>query len=407
MRRLSDPRPARCPRCGYDLRGTIDSWGQQCPLNGRCTECGLAFEWSEVMCPTKYEPGWCVEFTEKRRHVPTACVLTYFRSFAPWVFWRRLAMSFALRPGRLVVYLGALVAPLLCLYVAVQAGVAIYVRYHTEQAAMASRQGYVSQLQSLKSAQKSGQLNSLLQRVPADARAQMKLEWESEINERIKNFNTVLATKVEIEPTYAGAVLEAVLFPLAARSSGGIRGVPGVVRYPAPADLYETFFEYREAQTSRWAAARRQWLSTPRVENSLEPVIGGIAFGFGGLLVMPWTMILLPQSRRRAKVQWRHIVRVSLYSVFIPATIVYVAALAVGAGLVSFWVEARVGAWIEPLAIFGPWIALVVWWWSAISRYLRIPHGFAVALLLGILSFIICLTAVFLTVEYLLGGMRM
>lgn len=46
-----DERPAVCPRCGYDLHGTIDTWTDACPLTGVCSECGLEFIWSEILCP--------------------------------------------------------------------------------------------------------------------------------------------------------------------------------------------------------------------------------------------------------------------------------------------------------------------------------------------------------------------
>ena len=37
--------PAKCPRCGYDLRGAIATWTEQCPLHGTCAGCGLQFAW--------------------------------------------------------------------------------------------------------------------------------------------------------------------------------------------------------------------------------------------------------------------------------------------------------------------------------------------------------------------------
>lgn len=51
---------SKCPRCGYDLRGTIATWMQQCPLEGQCTECGLRFEWRELMSVRFLMPRWCI-----------------------------------------------------------------------------------------------------------------------------------------------------------------------------------------------------------------------------------------------------------------------------------------------------------------------------------------------------------
>lgn len=37
-----------CPGCGYDQSGEIATWKDQCPIGGRCVECGSAFGWREV-----------------------------------------------------------------------------------------------------------------------------------------------------------------------------------------------------------------------------------------------------------------------------------------------------------------------------------------------------------------------
>lgn len=37
-----------CPKCEYDQRGEVATWTEQCPMRGRCSECGYEFPWSEV-----------------------------------------------------------------------------------------------------------------------------------------------------------------------------------------------------------------------------------------------------------------------------------------------------------------------------------------------------------------------
>src|SRR5262245_20022741 len=54
------PAPA-CPRCGYDLAGTLALWRDSCPLDGACPECGLAFRWSDVLVPLRLMPRWLLE----------------------------------------------------------------------------------------------------------------------------------------------------------------------------------------------------------------------------------------------------------------------------------------------------------------------------------------------------------
>ena len=63
-------REARCPRCGYDLRGVVATWAEACPLQSTCSECGLALEWSEVVGARARRPGWCVEFAPRGVGVP-------------------------------------------------------------------------------------------------------------------------------------------------------------------------------------------------------------------------------------------------------------------------------------------------------------------------------------------------
>lgn len=43
------PRGLLCPKCDYDLRGTMGDWAQACPLRGMCPECGLEFKWAEMI----------------------------------------------------------------------------------------------------------------------------------------------------------------------------------------------------------------------------------------------------------------------------------------------------------------------------------------------------------------------
>ena len=75
---------AKCPRCGYDLRGAIETWREQCPLTGRCNECGLDIKWAEVLHPEKFEPLWCVEFARAGNRLSVTCGKTYIRSFWPF-----------------------------------------------------------------------------------------------------------------------------------------------------------------------------------------------------------------------------------------------------------------------------------------------------------------------------------
>ena len=79
----------QCPRCGYDQRGEVATWGDAWPLSGTCTECGLEFEWGPVLAPEKFEPAWCVEYAESRFGFLRNSSKTFWRSLWPWPGGRR------------------------------------------------------------------------------------------------------------------------------------------------------------------------------------------------------------------------------------------------------------------------------------------------------------------------------
>lgn len=63
-------RHVECPRCDYDLRGAVQSWREMCPLEGRCTECGLEFDWADLF--TRPLHDWLFEHQYRRRPVRSA-----------------------------------------------------------------------------------------------------------------------------------------------------------------------------------------------------------------------------------------------------------------------------------------------------------------------------------------------
>ncbi|MDY7109611.1 MAG: hypothetical protein SYC29_13335 [Planctomycetota bacterium] len=89
--------PVRCPRCGYDLRGEIASWGRSCPLEGVCAECGLEIAWRELLNPVLIKPRWCVEYAGSSWRVPGRAVRTLMAMCWPWYFWRSLRMVHEIR----------------------------------------------------------------------------------------------------------------------------------------------------------------------------------------------------------------------------------------------------------------------------------------------------------------------
>ncbi|MCA3005477.1 MAG: hypothetical protein IOD15_08950 [Phycisphaerales bacterium] len=80
-----DRPPALCPRCGYDLVGEVMRWQGACPLDGRCSECGLELRWAEVLDREQRHPAWSYEgHGGAGRLVWTVC-----RGAVPCGLWRR------------------------------------------------------------------------------------------------------------------------------------------------------------------------------------------------------------------------------------------------------------------------------------------------------------------------------
>jgi hypothetical protein len=99
-----------CPRCDYDVTGEVDSWVDQCPLMGRCSECGLELNWSELLSPIHLTPRW--SFEHARTRLGRAFFGTVSRVLLPWRLTRSLRMHHAFRPWRLALLAGCAVVML-------------------------------------------------------------------------------------------------------------------------------------------------------------------------------------------------------------------------------------------------------------------------------------------------------
>lgn len=97
--------PVSCPRCGYDLSGVAASWREACPLQGVCSECGLSFEWGDVVVPGRVVPRW--SFEHAGRYVLALWVSTAFRTAFIWPLWRGLRLEHPVVARRLTLHLAA------------------------------------------------------------------------------------------------------------------------------------------------------------------------------------------------------------------------------------------------------------------------------------------------------------
>lgn len=93
-----------CPRCGYDQSGVIAAWADACPLNGMCSECGLALQWVDVFRPDRLIVPGFVEHSRGVRRTFVAAWRTLRWTFYPTGFWRRIRLEHARVPRRWLVY---------------------------------------------------------------------------------------------------------------------------------------------------------------------------------------------------------------------------------------------------------------------------------------------------------------
>ncbi len=356
----------RCPRCGYDLRGAIGTWTEQCPLHGTCAECGLQFVWAEVLHPEKFEPQWCVEFAPGMRRIIQASASTFIRSFWPFGFWRALKMSMPIRWRRLVMYIAILCLPLLASYVTIQSVAALRVRSNIGQILTITRQGIA---QSIIQLQQSS--------YPPDAPWQRQL-----VLSEIQRLQALMATGDSINHSPIDAVIEAVLTPFNKRSRGTINLQGTVAPYPGPRQLHSRVLQEDVFSVTSLTGRHR-----------IDLTIAWFGLGVWLWLLLPLSFVFLPMSRHRAKVRWGHIARVSAYGCFIPVT-------AIAGSLLCISIGYALDPLIDPMLLcahvlsryFMPAI-IIIWWASSIQHYLRIPHSWFVAVLLSGMLFLLYLAA--------------
>ena len=121
-------------------------------------------------------------------------------------------------------------------------------------------------------------------------------------------------------------------------------------------------------------------------------------------LLVPISFVMLPVSRRRAKVRWAHLARVTAYSTF--ALSVPPGGSLVLAGIGFAWPGGQSAMFLGAhlLLRLVPISVLVLWWGVATGRYLRLSHSWLVAGLLGLLCGLLFLAVVFHLAPWLLYG---
>jgi hypothetical protein len=294
-----------------------------------------------------------VEFAPPRQFARPAAT-TFGRSFRPWRFWSAIKMSMPIRRGRLAAYATLVLLGSLCF------------GYFVVQGVTAARVRYLMQI---------NQSQFVVITFPG---SQSVMKFPKGQGPR-----GLPGTAVTIEHSYVAAVVEAILFPGSNSSLGtfGPASLPQQARsYPAPRQLHVTLMSMGGPVGISGSAV-----------HATATALGVATWVW---LLQPASFLLLPVSRRRARVRWEHLIRVAAYGVFVPATVIVAATALIGLGLVQ-GADLPLGL-AHYLLRYGIVLLLAAWWAAAIARYLRMPHSLGVAVLLTVLAGLLFLAVLWL-----------
>lgn len=336
------------------------------------------------MRPDRGGPRWCMEYAPRRRLL-AACAGTSLRSFLPWRFWSQLRMEHRPRWRRTVVYFLWLLAPLALLYVIAQTSIAVIARYLVQQDvnAMPTPSSMIGPLQA--------RIASWQQSPPTEVTEEQFRDLMARFQAELVRLQSLTAQIPAVHMSYVVAILEAVFLPVASSSFGTIDDGFQSYSYPPPDEL--------------WTSILRWWRpSTPLgwIEDAVS--MGSFSAGYSAvvLFLVAGSFILVPVSRHRARVKWSHLWRIAAYGLIIPivSAIVIAATLLHGVFVAG---GSRGSLRVLGATTFLPLGLIAGWWWAAIRCYLRMPHGFLMALLLTVVAILVP-PAVMTLVLSILGG---
>ena len=108
-----------CAKCGYDQSGEVATWQEQCPMRGRCPECGYEFNWGDVLDPSKIELDWFVEHARSVWGMGRRTIPTLWNLLIPYRYWKRVQME---TPRSMKRYIGWIGLMMLVMHLATSAG---------------------------------------------------------------------------------------------------------------------------------------------------------------------------------------------------------------------------------------------------------------------------------------------
>jgi len=315
---------AACPRCGYGLRGIVESWKDSCLLKGTCSECGLQFEWAELLSSKLRKPEWCVEYG-RWGAVPWRALLTLVAAMWPPYFWRALKMTHRPRWGRLAAFFVLLVGPFLL--------------------TLSISHGFYGWRILQEHDQNVRRHKSILQQLyPNSSSTQVVNSYKT--YSVILHFMAFPFSDQPVKPD-----------PKSSAINRTVLGQSSSIGWPMPSPREVMFARFRLPSHKK-----------PLVLISLFPILL--------LGLFPVGFVLLPKSRRIARVRWQHIARITLYGmlIFWVPLLTLMLAYPTGTGNWSLQFQTTLN-WLGLCCFIAVPAALFVWWRYAIGYYLKMPHA--------------------------------
>lgn len=320
---------AACPRCGYGLRGIVESWTDACPLTGICSECGLEIVWRELLNPRRAVPRWCVEYG-RRRSIPISAIKTVLvMFFRPRKFWRDLKMVHKPRWGRF----SALVLLMLFLMYFVFASSTGFNTY--------------KEFQSLKQSSISTPFHPAVYGLYATLNPFSNYQFKYTQTWRSGNTYT----------SRTRSPRQIAIIPRLAYFGGEVCG---------------------QIRNGKFINPFRGKLRTSSV----------IVQGMMLVTLCPLAFMALPQSLRKAKVRWQHLFRIALYSslIIIPLMGWYIHSQIFRLRSVTYssW---QLQVWIMRGSLIYVLTGMIIWWSLAAKHYLKLPHAWGVGAAMVVLAY--------------------
>lgn len=381
-----------CPRCAYDLAGVKATWTDACPLRHTCTECGLEIDLVALVGRDQV-PTWFVGapggWWGRLLRVPG----TALRMVVPGFCWQALTVERLARvplgrliglwlPGLLLMFLVSLLVPTI---------VAESQQFRRDVVAL--EQFHASTRAAVASARAAGW-------TPADGLRNPGVQRSPE------EISVLIANSEDEWRPYemaAGYALARIVTGEDPRLRGGAFLTGRLKYYNQEFGLRSIVTPARNLFGHRFWSARDpfplDWRDLPvLVFEGIQPFLPA----FVATLAMPLAFVLIPSTRRRAKVDARMLARLGLLACAGPMVLLVVVASGYLPGLT--WIpESLVGSevlwwrqsgrnWLARSLFFTAISTFwgFLWWWGA-CHMLRLPRPGLVAAGLFVIPLMVAL----------------